>query len=75
MAHANYSSNTMLNDVAILYFATPFTFNSAVGSIALAPQGSVFPGGTACTVSGYGTTSESTSLLVSSNERIVFVSQ
>ena len=56
--HANYSSESMLNDVALLYFATPFVFNSAVGALPLPAQGTVFPGGTACTVSGWGTTSE-----------------
>ena len=58
MVNAGYSSATLLNDVALLYFATSFTFTSAVSALALPPQGTDFPGGTRCIISGWGTTSE-----------------
>ena len=60
LVHANYSSNTYLNDVALLYFATQFTFTSAVGSLSLPPQGTAFGDGLICTVSGWGTTQSGT---------------
>ena len=60
LVHASYSSRTMLNDVALLYFATPFTFNSAVGALPLPAQGTVFEGGLQCNVSGWGETSYGT---------------
>ena len=57
LAHASYSSSTMLNDVALLYFATPFTFTSDVGALPLPAQDTAFASGLTCNVSGWGTTS------------------
>ena len=57
LVHASYSSSTELNDFALLYFASPFTFTSNVGSLPLPPQGTAFADGLTCTVSGWGTTS------------------
>ena len=50
----------MLNDLALLYFATPYTFMSAVNALPLPAQGTVFGGGLQCTVSGWGDTSDGT---------------
>jgi secreted trypsin-like serine protease len=57
LVHAGYSSDTMLNDLALLYFATSFEFTSAVGKLPLPPQGTYFEDDLQCTVSGWGTTS------------------
>ena len=53
LVHANYSSRTNLNDVALLYFATPFNFTSDVSTLLLPAQGTAFAGGLTCTVSGW----------------------
>ena len=57
--HANYSSATHLNDLALLYMSSPLAFSSTVQPLPLPPQGLVFPGGSYCTVSGWGKTSYS----------------
>ena len=59
LVHASYSSSTMLNDVALLYFATPFTSSNAVSVLPLPAQDTAFAGGLNCTVSGWGMTSSS----------------
>ena len=58
LVHAGYNSTTtMLNDLALLYFATPFTCTNAVRALPLPSQGTNFRGGLQCTVSGWGETS------------------
>lgn len=54
--HAQYSSSSTQNDIAVVTLSTPLTFNTAVKAIALAAAGSSLPAGTIATATGWGTT-------------------
>nr|AAL67442.1 trypsin [Paralithodes camtschaticus] len=54
--HEDYNGFSISNDISLLQFASPLTFNSFVGPIALPAQGQVASGD--CTCTGWGTTTE-----------------
>lgn len=55
--HEGYNVPTYLhNDVALMFLLTPLVFSPAVAQIRVAETGTVIPGGTLATVSGWGNT-------------------
>ena len=54
--HEDYNGFSISNDVSVLKFSQPLTFNSNVAAIALPAQGHAATGD--CVVSGWGTTTE-----------------
>ncbi|XP_037333489.1 trypsin II-P29-like isoform X2 [Pungitius pungitius] len=54
--HPSYSSQTNDNDVALLRLSSPVTFTNYIRPVCLAAEGSQFPDGTSCWVTGWGTT-------------------
>ncbi|KAL6102393.1 uncharacterized protein ACO6RY_02008 [Pungitius sinensis] len=54
--HPNYNSQTNDNDVALLQLSSPVTFTNYIRPVCLAAEGSQFPDGTSCWVTGWGTT-------------------
>ncbi|XP_022055650.1 trypsin-2-like [Acanthochromis polyacanthus] len=52
--HENYSSTTNDNDIALLQLSSSVEFNNFIRPCCLAADGSVFPGGTSCWVTGWG---------------------
>ena len=63
VAHPDYSSWTLDNDIGLLRISGQFTLGSAdMDKIALPAQGEAIPAGTTVTVTGWGATSEGGSL-------------
>merc|ERR1712071_688876 len=61
--HEDYDSWTIYNDICLLELSGEADFSSSVlGAISLPSDGKEYSAGTACTVSGWGTTSEGGSL-------------
>jgi len=60
--HESYDSFTIENDICLLELASAVTFNSHVATIAFPANMEEYPGGTMCTVTGWGTTTEGGSL-------------
>ncbi|XP_035693354.1 trypsin-like [Branchiostoma floridae] len=60
--HEDYDDRTIDNDIALLELETPITIGSHVGTVNLPDAESDVSGGTTCTVTGWGRTSEGGSL-------------
>ncbi len=60
--HENYDSWTIENDICLLELAKAPTFGEHVGTIGFPANMEEYPGGTMCTVTGWGTTTEGGSL-------------
>uniref|UniRef100_A0A3B3VQ55 Zgc:165423 n=1 Tax=Poecilia latipinna TaxID=48699 RepID=A0A3B3VQ55_9TELE len=58
IVHPDYNSNTNDNDVALVQLSAAVTFTDYVQPVCLAADGSVFPSGLDCWVTGWGTLSE-----------------
>ncbi|KAM4701833.1 transmembrane protease serine 3 [Discoglossus pictus] len=56
--HSKYKSSTMVNDIALIKLATPFTLNGSIQPICLPNYGEDFPEGKMCWISGWGATEE-----------------
>lgn len=54
MIHSLYSDKTIVNDLAIIKLATPFTLNAYVATMALPASTASFASGLSCTASGWG---------------------
>lgn len=59
IVHPDYNSNTNDNDVALVQLSSAVTFTNYVRPVCLAADGSVFPSGLDCWVTGWGTLSYS----------------
>uniref|UniRef100_A0A3B5LUW3 Peptidase S1 domain-containing protein n=1 Tax=Xiphophorus couchianus TaxID=32473 RepID=A0A3B5LUW3_9TELE len=57
IVHPDYNSNTNDNDVALVQLFSAVTFTNYVRPVCLAADGSVFPSGLDCWVTGWGTLS------------------
>lgn len=53
--HPDYDSNTNDNDISLLQLSTEVEFNDFIRPVCLAANGSEFPAGTECWVTGWGT--------------------
>ena len=60
--HESYDSWTVENDICLLELESSVTFNSHVATIGFPADHEEYPGGTMCTVTGWGTTTEGGSL-------------
>ena len=60
--HEKYDSFTIENDICLLELASAVSFNQHVATIGLPADHEEYPGGTVCTVTGWGTTTEGGSL-------------
>lgn len=58
IVHPDYSSSTNDNDVALVQLSSTVTFTDYVRPVCLAADGSVFPSGLDCWVTGWGTLTE-----------------
>ncbi|KAM4796682.1 transmembrane protease serine 3 [Rhinophrynus dorsalis] len=56
--HSKYKSSSMVNDIALIKLAYPFTFNGSIQPICLPNYGEEFPEGKICWISGWGATEE-----------------
>ncbi|XP_032442394.1 trypsin I-P1-like [Xiphophorus hellerii] len=57
IVHPDYNSNTNDNDLALVQLSSAVTFTNYVRPVCLAADGSVFPSGLDCWVTGWGTLS------------------
>uniref|UniRef100_A0A3B5LV66 Peptidase S1 domain-containing protein n=1 Tax=Xiphophorus couchianus TaxID=32473 RepID=A0A3B5LV66_9TELE len=62
IVHPDYNSNTNDNDVALVQLFSAVTFTNYVRPVCLAADGSVFPSGLDCWVTGWGTLSYASKL-------------
>uniref|UniRef100_A0A3B3UHX3 Zgc:165423 n=1 Tax=Poecilia latipinna TaxID=48699 RepID=A0A3B3UHX3_9TELE len=62
IVHPDYNSNTNDNDVALVQLSAAVTFTDYVQPVCLAADGSVFPSGLDCWVTGWGTLSTAQTL-------------
>ncbi|XP_028454737.1 serine protease 33-like [Perca flavescens] len=55
----DYNPDTNNNDVSLLLLSSPVNFTDFISPVCLAPDGSTYPDGTVCWVTGWGTISSS----------------